>query len=153
MRRLTILRHAETQEGTSAQADTDRMLTRHGVDQCSTLARQFQAITFDRVFVSPSLRTRETVRRALEDDAPVRIEERLYQASADEMEKMLAMLDDGWRNVLLVAHNPGISILARRLASADTADLNPATALSFVVDGAWLDFSGGQAWLDWRLDP
>jgi phosphohistidine phosphatase len=78
---------------------------------------------------SPARRTRDTAMILARElglgEEALRFEERLYNASADGLEAVARETAGNCDHVMVVAHNPGISEVARRLADAE-APLKPA---------------------------
>jgi len=72
------------------------------------------------VLCSSAARTRETldiVIKELEREPKIKIEDRLYLASAGQILRRLRELPEKAEDVLLIGHNPGMHELAFRLAS------------------------------------
>lgn len=79
----------------------------------------------DRVLVSPSTRTRQTwelVAEALDQAMDVEIVPALYHGAPHGMLDLIREQDDGYRAIMLVAHNPGTEDLANRLSGSGDAD-------------------------------
>lgn len=122
-RDVLLMRHAHAEWPLYTGRDFDRPLTPRGLEDARAAGEALHAAGHapDHVIVSPARRTTQTaqaVAAALALPAS-RIEfvPALYNASANEL---LAALHDHLqrhRFVMLVAHNPGISDLARELAS------------------------------------
>ena len=73
----------------------------------------------DLVLCSSALRTRETLeiaRAGLPDEVAVRIEDRIYGATASELLALVHELPDTADCVMLVGHNPGLEDLVLGLA-------------------------------------
>ncbi|MCT6879162.1 MAG: histidine phosphatase family protein [Commensalibacter sp.] len=112
--RVLLLRHGEAAGGLIN--DFDRPLTSKGQRQVikrGLFLRQ-EHIAIDHVFCSSALRTRETLfelNLAL-SDAQIEFDRNLYLAQSDYLFEHLRLLDDDYRSVLLIGHNPGIHQLA-----------------------------------------
>ena len=78
----------------------------------------------DFIVCSPSLRTRATLDGLLAETGslPVAIEDAVYEARSDEILACLRGLDEGFRAVMVIGHNPGLENLAARLSGKPTAD-------------------------------
>lgn len=122
LRPVILVRHAHADWPSYDGSDFDRPLTPQGEADAAVTAQAIQAAGNipARLLVSPALRTRQTasiIARTLGlDEATIVLAENLYNASADTLEDELyrnTATTDGM--VMLVAHNPGISELARRL--------------------------------------
>lgn len=140
---LILWRHAEAEDGAD---DMARVLTPKGRRQAARMA-QWLTAQLDgpvQVIASPALRTRATA-DAL--DLPYAIDWRIApDASADQL-----LAASGWPDghgiVILVGHNPAISVLAARLTGilenpSDTApetasDTAPQSALALRRGAAW----------------
>lgn len=149
-RRLILMRHATA--GSTAGRDHDRPLTARGHDEAKQMGDWLRAegLRPDRVLVSTARRCRETwqaVAIGLGESAPsaaaVDFEDPLYNASLDGLLAAVRQTE-GAKTLLLIAHNPGISLLALELgrdAGADEARLRegftPATTATFLIDGDW----------------
>lgn len=115
-----LVRHAHADWPAWTGRDFDRPLTPEGERGAITTAAAIRDAGHHPVLLlaSPALRTRRTA-AAIRDTfglAPgaVRCLDELYDASATQLERALRRQQaDG--EVVLVAHNPGISELARRL--------------------------------------
>ncbi len=147
MRRLWLLRHAKSSWGDAGIADIDRPLSERGRRASAALGEHCKAagVRPDLVLCSSAVRARETlagVLPGLGEAVPVSIEETLYTFDADALLVRLRQVPDDAGSVLLVGHNPGIGVLAGRLAA----------------DGEALDRiltkypTGGLATLDFRVD-
>ncbi len=135
---LTLVRHAHAEWPNYSGKDFDRPLTARGEEDALATAREIVAAG-----PRPQLLLSSTARRARDtaqilarefglSGSAVRFTDRLYNASADVLET--AAQDAGMRctHVMLVAHNPGISDLARRLAGQkNLPPLAPAAWQSF----------------------
>ncbi len=72
----------------------------------------------DFIICSPSRRTRATLDGLLAEvgKLPVAIEDTVYEARSDDLLACLRAVEDGYRAVMVIGHNPGIESLAARLA-------------------------------------
>jgi len=116
---LVLWRHAEAEDGID---DMARALTPKGWHQAGQMAQWLKGqLPGDvRIVASPAVRTRETA-DAL--DLPYEIDRRIApDAGADQL-----LAASGWPDghglVILVGHNPAISVLASRLAGAQDASV------------------------------
>ncbi len=161
-RSLILMRHAR-QSGVAAR-DHDRPLTDEGREQAFRVGARLAEIgdVPSRALSSTALRCRETMEaltagigRPIEAD----FEPNLYNASAHELLDALAAVDDRIESLLLLAHNPGMSMLALQLGAAREIDLEalragftPATIAVFEIEGGWSTVSARTARLV-RFEP
>ncbi len=131
MIRLGLVRHAKSDWGHPGLADHDRPLNARGLRDAPVMARRLADTRFvpDVIVTSTALRARTTAgffaeRFGLE---PVALED-LYGAPADELLRVAAAQDVP--SVLVVAHDPGMSVLAERL-SGDIAHMPTCAVATF----------------------
>ena len=161
-RRLILLRHAKSDW--PDVPDRDRPLAKRGRRDAPRIGRWLHDHDYlpDVVICSTARRTEQTwelVAPELAGAPSVRFEPRAYAASALTLLHVIRELPGRYRAALLVAHNPGLSELACRLAAASGAgapaeddEAAPAgirfpTAAVAVFDLAtgWAALSPGQA--------
>ncbi len=147
VRRLILMRHAR-QSGLAA-TDHERPLTDEGHDQAHSVGTRLAdaGLVPDRALSSTALRCRETladVEAAIGNTIPTDFEPELYNAAPDEILSVLAGAEESAETLLLLAHNPGISLCALALAGGRESEreqlqrgFTPATIAVFGVDGPW----------------
>lgn len=116
MKRLILLRHAKAVPKAAA-TDAERALASDGRAQMTSVARYFadEKLVPDAAIVSPSVRTRETWSLSGLDAAPARFDERIYEASTEDLFDVVRDLEPTAGTVVLVGHNPGIEEFGRAL--------------------------------------
>ncbi|MFI6823065.1 SixA phosphatase family protein [Micromonospora sp. NPDC050187] len=154
---LVLLRHgkAERPEGTD---DRERALTGRGQADAAAAGAWLARHGFrpDVVVCSPARRTRQTWQAAENGmagsgmaDGPagngptplVRYESAVYAAEAADLLDLLRAVEPDAGTVLLVAHNPGISLVSIALdrIGADREGLRTSGVVVHRVTGAWAD--------------
>lgn len=121
MKTLTLLRHAKAGWDAPLHRDFDRPLDERGRRAAPRMGLYLrtEGLAFDRVVVSPSVRTLETLALVEEGYGAKFTEmedERVYLASADTLLDLIHDLPDEWGHVLFLGHNPGFEDLALMLA-------------------------------------
>ena len=117
MTSLVLVRHAKSDWGDPSLDDHDRPLNHRGLKDAPVMAQRLadSGFAIEAILSSTALRARTTAAyfgRALGLD--VRLDERLYGAPASAL--LEAAVDSGASAVMLVAHDPGMSVLAGRLS-------------------------------------
>ena len=137
MKTLFLLRHADASARTSEQDDIDRRLSARGRSEAAGLPARFA-----RHAAQPALCICSSAHRAVETldalraspswprTARVEFDPELYLASTESLLDRLPWIEDEVGCVLLVAHNPGIGLLAHKLA-----ERGDAAALEQLRDG------------------
>ena len=139
MKQLSIVRHAHAEHFTQ-HSDFDRVLTEAGrAEACLAAADARYAIAVpDLILSSPAARTLETARIFAEifgiAAEAIVTDHSIYCASSRDLLTMLEKLDDSFRNVMLVGHNPDVTELAFSLASSQVPFFKPATILTLELD-------------------
>jgi phosphohistidine phosphatase len=153
MKRLTLVRHAHAKVEDPPVTDFDRPLSRRGRSEAKATALQLleQQLVPDLMIASPAKRTLQTAQILTRElripDRHMRQDESLYLASAETL--LNAIRGNGPRieHLLIVGHNPGISVLANVLApEAGLGEFASAAActMEFQV-GAWSAVNAGSA--------
>ena len=145
-RQLIVMRHATASSG--GGRDHDRPLTSRGHDEARRvgLSIRSRGPIPERVLCSSALRCRETwqgLSASIDSTATVDFEDALYNASPESLLHCLAGVVDE-QSVLILAHNPGVSMLALELARGDEksvarlrAGFAPAAIACFEIEGPW----------------
>ena len=153
-RQLIVMRHATANPGRGR--DHDRTLTAHGQEQARRVGSALRSLgpIPERILCSSAVRCRETwqaISAELASGVVVDFEDDLYNASAESLLNSLAEIVHE-QNILLLAHNPGVSVLALELAGGDEesvahlrAGFDPAAIACFEIEGAWSTLSAGSA--------
>ena len=153
-RTLVLMRHAR-QEIIGGR-DHDRPLTPDGRDDARRVGLRLreQGPHPDHALVSTARRCRETwqaVQAALGSSVATDFEDGLYNASAEQLLDAVAAVDEAVETLLVLAHNPGITLLALELAAGamDAMGIgegfSPASAACFAIDGPWSTVSSRTA--------
>src|SRR5579872_4579334 len=121
MKQLILLRHAEAQAQRPGLADFDRSLTDRGRTEALDAADRLRRATvrIDALLASPALRDRETaliIAAQLDFNFGLRYEPVLYQGEALKLLQPLRQCSPAVATVLIVGHNPSLSLLARHMA-------------------------------------
>lgn len=140
MKTLTLVRHAKSSWKDNALSDHDRPLNKRGERDAPIMGQRIAAAG-----IRPSLILSSTANRALttariiaaELSYPMEFlqrEKALYLASVDDMLDILIEQDNGFNNIMLVAHNPGMTDFANYLVPGLTGNLPTAGVVSVNLD-------------------
>ena len=144
MKKLSILRHAKTEQwldinGDLVHSDFDRALTQQGHDDAVLVVEALLMLepTIDLVISSTAVRARQTtehIMAGLHDgndvSPPLQWTKAIYGAGADTLLTTLVQLPAKINHVLLVGHNPGVTYLITGLLanSSNATDIDMPTA-------------------------
>lgn len=167
MLRLMLLRHAKS-DFVPGLPDHERPLTERGYDEGDLMGRYLarQDLQPDAAIVSTATRTRQTWQRVAAElgTQPVHIvhESRIYEAAVGDIVHVVRTMEPGPQVVLLIGHNPGMTLTAQYFCGGDNAaglarlqEGYPPCALT-VIDFAidqWRDVSQGNGMLDRFVTP
>lgn len=116
MQRLILMRHAEAERASGSGDDRDRVLSARGRSDATQMGRALatKGLRPDLALVSAAARTRQTwdLAHAAFGDVDVREQDALYNAGADTLRHAVEAAEDEAGCLMLVAHNPGIHLLA-----------------------------------------
>ena len=114
MKRLTLYRHAKAERDSPSGRDFDRQLTGEGRGDAARIGKEVRALglRFDRILVSPARRAQETAEGA---GLAAGADERIYNATVEQLMTIVEAADEGTGSLMLVGHNPGFEQLASRL--------------------------------------
>ncbi|MEM8771033.1 MAG: histidine phosphatase family protein [Pseudomonadota bacterium] len=117
MKRLTLFRHAKTLPAAPGQDDFDRALAERGESDAAMIGRKEAALGAapDLILCSTAQRTRQTCAvflNALQAKPEVKYDDDLYLASPKAMLGAARRADPAHDHVMIIAHNPGLHMLA-----------------------------------------
>jgi phosphohistidine phosphatase len=145
-RTLVLLRHAKAARPNGV-ADIDRPLTERGHADAAAAGAWLVKHGYvpDLVLCSPSRRTRQTwhsvaVALAKAGSPTVHYERVIYDGAAHDMLALIQSIDDAYRVVMLVGHNPSVSQLSELLDPASDADSDGLRTAGIAVhraEGEW----------------
>lgn len=147
-RTLVLVRHSKASH--HALTDLERPLTSRGWDMADDLARDLHLAVGDAdlLLVSPAARARQSalpVEQRL-SPAEMRVEPAIYHEGPSGILDLVTVLDDEVRTVVVVGHEPTVSVLAHMLHDADDAlasqvsfGVPTATALILDVPTSWTE--------------
>ena len=147
-RTLVLVRHSKASH--DAPTDLERPLTSKGRTLADKLARSLgrRLGHLDLLLVSPAARARQTARpvQARLEPAEIRVEPEIYHNGALKILDLLTPLPEATSTVVLVGHEPTVSILAHMLHDTDddlasqiSFGVPTATAVIIDVPGTWAD--------------
>lgn len=122
MKTLTLIRHAKSSWKYSGLDDMDRPLNRRGGRDAPLMGDILaeRGCCPDAVFTSPALRalrTAEMIANAIQyPQQRIKLDDRLYHAGVDDLLDVIKSMDDSYRWVACVGHNPGMTDLANHLS-------------------------------------
>jgi phosphohistidine phosphatase len=113
MKTLYLLRHAKSSWDNSAILDFDRPLNKRGLETAPFIGKVIydKQIQPDLILSSPAKRAKHTailVKETAQLSAQIKYEEKIYEASRIKLVEIISDLEEEFKSVLLVGHNPGL---------------------------------------------
>jgi phosphohistidine phosphatase len=145
---LTILRHAKSSWNEPGLVDFDRPLNGRGKRDAPAMGKRMKeaGIRPSLIISSPAVRAWTTAKLvATEMGYPIEFLQRepdLYHASAERLFDVIARQDEGFNNLVLVGHNPGLTDLANQLIPGLTSNLPTAGLVSVLVSNDTWELRG-----------
>lgn len=139
MKKLCLFRHAKSTYASLGTDDIDRPLHEVGFTNAPMMG---EIITKEHKF-KPDLIVTSNAKRALEtsklvaeaigyDEGNIQVEDKLYEAGVEDLISEIQLLDEKYKSVLLIGHNPGLTLLATFLTDQHVNNL--ATCGSIAVE-------------------
>lgn len=146
MKTVYIVRHGKAVPASANVADADRLLTDTGVARTWKVA-QYMAESkpvIDHIIASPAERAFTTALIIADklgiQAAKVVAEEKLFTGDDSDAIELIEALDDSVNSVMIVGHNPDITLLANRFANPKLDSLPTTGVVSVHLDtDKWVD--------------
>ncbi len=120
MKILLTLRHGDAIPGDANNIDKQRPLSEKGKKELKRLRKQepdlFQSI--DLILCSSSIRTRQTldcIMKGLPDRIMICYLDNLYDSSVDTIIQEVSLVDNKFKSIMVIGHNPELTTLMNRV--------------------------------------
>ena len=158
MKTLLLLRHAKSSWNDSSARDFDRPLNKRGMKAAPLIGRYMRKrkVMPDAVISSPAVRARLTAELVVDAagiDVEVRLNERIYEASTDQLMGVVSEIEERASVVLLVGHNFGIEQFLERLTGEVHRMPTAALAQISLELEEWSEVRDRSGILDWIIKP
>lgn len=123
MKQLWILRHAKSDMGHAGLPDIERTLNNQGIETASAMGRWLSSkgVNPDLLICSPALRARQTAELVSAGIGypvgRIRSEDEIYEATPETLLDVIAQTDPDISSLMLIGHNPGLSMLVNMLGA------------------------------------
>ena len=140
MKTLTLVRHAKSSWSNTNLSDRQRPLNKRGKRDAPIMGRRIleHGIRPSLIISSPAKRAWNTAKIiATQISYPIEFlqrEDGLYLASLPEILDVIALQDNGFNNLMVVGHNPGMTDFANFLSPGLTHNLPTAGVVCVQID-------------------
>lgn len=153
MIRLALVRHAKSDWDDPLLDDHDRPLNERGRGDAPRMAERYAASAFRPAVIlsSTALRARTTAQAfSAATGVAVTLREQLYGAGATSL--LSAAAESGADAVMIVAHDPGMSMLAAHLSDDGIAHMPTCAVATFTWDADDWDVATSIDPAEWTFD-
>lgn len=152
-KKLFLVRHAKTQEGSIDVRDFDRELTNRGLQDSTRLGTYFKSKSLkpDQILSSDASRAYATAELIASqvgyELSRIHKNHEIYGASVRTLFQLVSDLKEEWESVMIVGHNPPINYLAEYLTGADIGHMYTGSCAIITFDAdTWAEITqnGGE---------
>jgi len=155
------MRHAEAQMTQYGKPDKDRAITMEGMNQLESLRLKLKGKLsgVDYVICSNARRTRQTlegIKPLMPANVEVVFDDSLYQGDQNLIWKLIGDVDQNYKGVLVIAHNPGLSQVVQWVADLGGRSIRqiPTGGLALCsTKSNWSEISAPKLALDEFIQP
>jgi phosphohistidine phosphatase len=158
MKTILLMRHAKSDWGPQYATDFDRPLNARGLRDAPQMAAFLAShkLLPDLIVSSPAQRAQMTAAFVAKERAftgEMRLDVRIYLASAPMLMEVLRELPAAAERVLLTGHNPGMEDVGELLCGGAMRMPTAAIASLRLDVNVWRDVRAGGATLQWLVKP
>lgn len=147
MRELILIRHAKSDWSNPLLDDFERPLNKRGSKNAPFMAKilKKELQKPDLIISSPSFRTKLTLEYFLKEfeyKGEVIFEKSIYEAPFENLLKVIKNIDDKYKTIFLIGHNPGLNDLANFLLGSFEDNIATSGVLKIDFDtNSWKNIS------------
>ena len=147
MKKLILVRHAKASYENTFLQDYDRPLQKSGIEDIKKIGQylKLKKHTPDYILTSGARRTRESAKflSHLLFNKPISIHENrmIYEADVKQMIGIIESLDNQYKTVMIIGHNPTMTFLNNQISNANINHMptSATTIINFEIEN-WKDF-------------
>jgi phosphohistidine phosphatase len=160
MKTLLLIRHAKASWKDEELTDLQRPLNNRGNRDAPFMGKLLreQRIQPDLIISSPALRAMTTARvmagELMYESSKIVTDESLYNSDVSSMARITAQIDDSLKTVMIVGHNPEITLYANTLTNDSIQNIPTCgvACLQFQID-SWRALTRGSGTLEFLEKP
>lgn len=146
MKNLILLRHAKSSWKNPSLSDFDRPLNKRGIKDAPAMAELVRKknIPLDLILSSTAKRTSETTKtfvKILDYKNEILFLDDLYLASSKTILSKIHLINEVYKNILVVCHNPGITDLTNYIGDTIIDNIPTTGIAGFTFDDKWKNLS------------
>ena len=160
MKTLLLMRHAKSSWKDDGLTDFERPLNNRGKRDTPFMGKLLreQKVQPDLIISSPALRAMTTARMIAAElkyeQSNIITHEMLYNADVNAMMRIVEQVDNSLKTIILVGHNPGLTLLANVLSDASVENIPTCgiACIQFQID-SWQAITRGAGTLAFFEKP
>ena len=145
MKKIILVRHAKSYWGDQSLSDFDRPLNKRGKNDAPFMGKilKEKSVKPDLIISSPAKRAKKTALVIADKiDYPqnkILFNEELYEASTNDILKVLKKVDEVNQTVMLFGHNPGLTLLNNFISNNYIDNVPTCGVVALEFDKNWID--------------
>jgi phosphohistidine phosphatase len=150
MKQLLVIRHAKSSWDNPDLQDNERPLNKRGLEDAPLMANVLRTHNFnlDKIFSSSALRAKMTTEIFAKElkipESMIEYTDELYNASRREILNFIKRLDNKYKSIAIVGHNPGLTDLVHFLLYDFDYELPTCAVVGIDLDlEKWSDIKSG----------
>jgi phosphohistidine phosphatase len=158
MKKLLILRHAKSSWDDASLRDFERPLNERGERDAPYMGKALaeRGMRPEMIVCSPAARAKRTAELVKESagwSAPLKFDERIYEASPQTLFLIVTELGNEVSTCVLAGHNPGMEGIIKLLTGTSTEMPTASVAIIEFDEGSWSEIEPGNGRLAEVLRP
>ena len=144
MKNIFFVRHAKSYWGDQSLSDFDRPLNKRGKEDAPLMGKILieKKVKPDLIISSPAKRARRTAIFIADKinypEKKILFDEQLYEASPNDILKVLMKLDEKHNSVMLFGHNPGLTLLNNFISDMYVDNIPTCGIVALEFDNEWV---------------
>lgn len=150
MKKIYIIRHAKSSWENMELDDFDRPLNKRGKLNAPFMGKKLKAknIVPDIILSSPALRAKNTAKMIAKEVSytnKIIFNKDIYEAKPSTLHKILTKIDDKYKTIFLLGHNPELNMLAENYVDFDENIVTCGVVEIEFDCKKWIDINGKNA--------
>jgi phosphohistidine phosphatase len=142
MKRLYLVRHAKSSWKDLSITDFERPLNKRGEKDAPLMGKLLKdkRLKFDLILSSPAGRTKDTatfIAKEIEYKSNIIFDNGIYESSLKNLHLIIKHLNDKIMNVMLVGHNPELTMLVNYLSNDNIDNIPTCGVVALKFNGEW----------------
>jgi len=145
MKKIILVRHAKSYWGNQSLSDFDRPLNKRGKSDAPFMGKilKEKSVKPDLIISSPARRAKKTAMVIADKigypEKKIIFDEELYEATSNNILKVLKLVDEVYQTVILFGHNPGLTLLNNFISNNYIDNIPTCGVVAMEFDKEWIE--------------